>query len=181
LNGEASLWIFGYGSLIWSPAFPFQERVVASAQGWTRRFYQGSPDHRGTPLAPGRVVTLVPAPDERCWGVAYRVAGDQVSRILEALDQRESAGYERVTVSLDVPSLDAPLEALTYAAGPNNPQYLGQASLVEMAAQMRACSGPSGRNRDYLTALAEALRDLQIRDAHVESLERELVRHDRSD
>ncbi|MEC9072039.1 MAG: gamma-glutamylcyclotransferase, partial [Myxococcota bacterium] len=103
------LWIFGYGSLIWSPGFPFQERVMASLHGWGRRFYQGSPDHRGTPQAPGRVVTLVTAPQERCWGVAYRVAGDQVQDTLETLDRRESAGYERISVSLDVPSHPQPL------------------------------------------------------------------------
>ncbi|MEE2780255.1 MAG: gamma-glutamylcyclotransferase [Myxococcota bacterium] len=122
------------------------------------------------------MVTLVTAPQERCWGVAYRVAGDQVQDTLETLDRRESAGYERISVSLEVPSHPQPLEALTYAAGPDNLQYLGPSSLVEMAAQIRRCSGPSGRNRDYLTDLADALRRLNIQDPHVESLERELLR-----
>ena len=53
------MWIFGYGSLMWTPGFPWLERRIGGIRGWARRFHQGSPDHRGTPEAPGRSLSLL--------------------------------------------------------------------------------------------------------------------------
>lgn len=165
-------WIFGYGSLVFRPDFPFEQQQPALLHGYARRFWQGSTDHRGVPGAPGRVVTLVPEPDARCLGVAYRVAPDVRATVMAALDERERGGYERRTVTLEL--LGAPAAsafALVYFAGPENPNYLGDAPLAEMAEQVRRARGPSGANREYVLRLAEHLRRLGADDDPVFTLE----------
>ncbi len=165
------LWVFGYGSLVWRPSFPFADRRPARLRGWIRRFWQGSTDHRGVPGAPGRVVTLLPDDASECWGTAYRIAARDVEGVMAHLDWREKGGYERVETAL---ALEAPREhvdGVVYIATTSNPNYLGPAPLPAIAAQVRSASGPSGPNPEYVLRLAEALRAMGAEDSHVFSLE----------
>ena len=113
---EASeLWLFAYGSLIWKVDFAFLERRPASLPGWSRRFWQGSHDHRGTPQRPGRVVTLVADAAATCTGVAYRIT----PAVFEHLDHREKNGYLRLALPIRLDDGN-PAEALTYVADAGN-------------------------------------------------------------
>lgn len=168
---DGARWIFGYGSLVWLPAFRFEERTNASLQGWARRFWQGSPDHRGVPEAPGRVVTLVAEPGAHCGGVAYRVAPEHWSEVLRALDLRESGGFERLRLPLRFAQAGRPpAEALVYVAGPGNPNYLGPAPAAEIARQVSVSVGASGPNAEYVLRLDVSLRELGASDAHVSEI-----------
>ena len=159
------LWIFGYGSLVWRPDFPFVERCAACVRGWSRRFWQASTDHRGVPRAPGRVVTLAAEPETVCWGVVYRVAGSLRETVLARLDARESGGFTRRNVEATLRrSRDERVLALTYIAPPGNPNFLGPAPNGEIARQVRASHGPSGSNLEYVLRLADSLRELGVDD-----------------
>ena len=167
-------WVFGYGSLIWRVDFPYHERCRAAVEGWSRRFWQGSHDHRGLPHAPGRVVTLVREKDALCVGAAYRV--DEA--VFEHLDHREKNGYERVAVPMELSCAGGAettttrrsVEGVTYIAAPGNVAFLGPANIDEMARHIARSSGPSGTNTDYLLELAAALDDLGCEDDHVRKL-----------
>lgn len=167
-------WIFGYGSLIWRPDFNYNERRRALLRGWRRCFWQASPDHRGVPDAPGRVVTLVEDPAAACWGVAFAPPAAEWADIVARLDVREQNGYAPCTVALEFDD-GSRGEALTYIAGPHNPSFVGPAPLHEMAAQIGRAVGPSGPNREYLVELTQILRDLEIHDEDIEQLHAALL------
>ena len=160
-------WIFGYGSLVWRPAFEHLERRAGFVEGFVRRLWQGSTDHRGVPASPGRVATLVREQGAVCWGMAYRVAPASVAEVLRALDERESGGFERVDLPVRFDGADAAVRAITYVARAGNPNYLGPAPLREIAAQVRRSTGPSGSNVEYVVRLADALRAMRAEDDHV--------------
>jgi cation transport regulator ChaC len=171
-------WIFGYGSLVWRPDFPYAERRHAVIEGWARRFWQGSTDHRGIPGAPGRVVTLVAETGARCAGTAYRVDDAVIDGVIETLEHREKGGYRREEIEIVLTDGAPPRVAgLVYMATPDNPNYLGPAPLDDIAAQVLRSEGPSGPNIEYVTRLAESLRQMEADDAHVFALER-LVRRE---
>lgn len=188
------MWIFGYGSLIWRPSFPFENKVDGYVRGYKRRFWQGSTDHRGVPGAPGRVVTLIKVEEVHeqtkeiiTWGVAYYIGRDQVDEVLSYLDYREKGGYTRELV--DVFTKEAPHQptivgALLYRATEDNPEFLGSAPVPQLAAQIYKSVGPSGRNVEYLLNLAQAVRQMGVEDDHLFALERhvlEMVAQEKAD
>ncbi len=171
MNGDC--WIFGYGSLVWRPDFPFAESRAARLDGWVRRFWQGSTDHRGVPGAPGRVVTLVRDANGTCWGMAYRIEAAVAADVLARLDTREKGGYAPVRVTLGfTPPHEGDVNGLVYIATSDNANYLGPAAPDDIARQVRAASGPSGDNVEYVLRLARALREIGAEDAHVFEMER---------
>ncbi|MDB5792316.1 MAG: gamma-glutamylcyclotransferase [Massilia sp.] len=168
-DGHHRVWLFGYGSLIFKADFPYLERRPAAISGWSRRFWQGSHDHRGTETAPGRVVTLVPDPDALCHGMAYLVTPEEFAH----LDHREKNGYLRLATDIHFDD-GSSVEGLVYIATQENAAFLGPASAAEIARQIAAARGPSGPNSEYLLELAKALRELGKPDPHVFEIERHL-------
>ncbi|WP_203142605.1 gamma-glutamylcyclotransferase [Marinobacter mangrovi] len=165
-DGRESVWLFGYGSLIFKADFPYLERRPASIEGWARRFWQGSHDHRGTVESPGRVVTLIEQPGVTCRGMAYRISPE----VFDHLDVREKNGYLRFTTPLTFDNGEQ-AEGLVYIATPENTAFLGPAHERDIARQIAGAHGPSGPNDEYLLRLADSLRELADEDAHVFGIE----------
>ncbi len=166
LSEDDQVWLFGYGSLIYLVDFPHLESRPASIRGWSRRFWQGSHDHRGTHENPGRVVTLIEEAGAVCGGMAYLVEAP----VFKQLDQREKNGYLRVESEMTFAD-GSHASGLTYLATPDNEAWLGEASELEIARHICGARGPSGENADYLLDLAHSLRELDLDDPHVFAIE----------
>ena len=94
----ATVCVFGYGSLVWRPDFPFTAAHAGFVTGFARRFFQASPDHRGTPALHGRVCTLVPvrggaAETAVVHGTVFELPASTAAATMERLAHREQAGY----------------------------------------------------------------------------------------
>ncbi|XP_026158364.1 glutathione-specific gamma-glutamylcyclotransferase 1-like [Mastacembelus armatus] len=180
MKEKNSLWIFGYGSLVWKPDFDYKRRKIGCIKGYKRRFWHGDDFYRGNKEKPGRVVTLVEDPEARTWGVAYEVTDSQIEESLQYLNMRESVlgGYRTKMVEF-IPKEKGmgPLWALVYIATSDNPIYLGPASDKEIAAQIAICSGSTGHNIEYLVRLADFMRLYcpGEEDDHLFSIEAEVL------
>lgn len=175
------VYIFGYGSLIWRPGFPYLRKFDGYIRGWARYFWQASTDHRGTPEAPGRVVTLVKDADgatqSETWGTVYCIPAEEADVILKNLDYREKGGYTREDVDVYIRGQDEPVvqKAILYIGTHKNVNYVGETPVELIADTIYKSVGPSGPNIDYLLNLADSMRKMNVIDPHVFELER-LVR-----
>ena len=166
-------WVFGYGSIMWNPGFPYKTKKTCFITGWERRFWQASSDHRGTPSFPGRVATLIQKKYSRCWGVAYNIHQQDENETLQSLDIREKNGYERTAV-IATSLLGSSFDCLTYIADPSNRYYLKGEPLTSIARQIEIARGPSGTNAEYIILMVQKLRKLGVYDQHVEAIWKEL-------
>lgn len=166
-----TLWIFGYGSLIWNPGFDPVERALARAEGWHRSFCMRSVHHRGTPERPGLVLALDAAPGAACAGVAFAVAPGEEAAVLAELRERELVSSAYLERSLPVALTDGRVvEAVTYVIDPDHVQYCGGLDLEEQARVIAGATGGRGPNADYLYQTAAHLHELGIADPDLDWL-----------
>ena len=74
------VWVFAYGSLMWTPGFEHLEVRPALLRGYHRAFCIYSRHAWGTDERPGLVVGLLPGGS--CRGRALRVAADRKAAVL---------------------------------------------------------------------------------------------------
>jgi cation transport protein ChaC len=183
------VFVFGYGSLIWRPGFPYTRKFNAYVRGFKRRFWQRSCDHRGTTESPGRVVTIVPTSeyntlqpsrlahdddDEKVWGTVYCIKYEDAIQCLQCLDIREKGGYHREEVPVYVNGDIFACMAVLYVGSVStsiNTEFVGPEDIDETANIIASSAGQSGPNVDYLYNLAESLRSMDLHDAYLFELE----------
>ncbi len=164
------IWVFGYGSLIWNPAFHFVERRTARVHGYHRQFCLWARAGRGSPEKPGLMLSLEHGGS--CHGVAYRLHPKHVATELDVVWRREmlTMAYRPVWVTLRTPrGLE---HAVAFAVNRAHERYVRELGEAATARYLATGAGPLGCCADYLFDTVSHLRELGIRDRHLEALER---------
>ncbi len=174
-GGRSDLWVFGYASLIWRPAFEAAEARAAIVHGWHRALQMCSRVNRGTPERPGLVFALVAGGS--CRGMVYRLERERVEAELERLWEREmpTAVYDPRLVACRTPAGE--VQALAFTLSRSSPSYLGELDDTQVIEILRSACGCYGSSLQYLLETADSLRRCGIRDRHVERLMALVQRH----
>ncbi len=165
---DAPVWIFAYGSLMWSPLMQFAERRRARVHGWHRGFYLWSRINRGTPEDPGLVLGLDRG--GMCEGIACRLDAATAAEDIELLWRREMISGTYVPRWMRAHTEDGPVRAVAFVVNRAMPTYAGRLdddTIIEVAMRARGHYGPC---RDYLVETAQSLEKVGMADARLSRL-----------
>lgn len=168
---QVSLWVFGYGSLLWNPGFEIAETRPARLSGYARSFCMWSIHHRGTEENPGLVLALDQQDGAQCDGLALQAAAGTEAETLAYLRERElvSSAYLERTLPINLND-GRTVEAVTYVIDPDHVQYTTDMSLDRQAEVIAGATGGRGPNREYLFNTVDHLDKMGIMDAQLQWL-----------
>jgi cation transport protein ChaC len=165
-------WIFGYGSLMWFPGFPYLERRAARLKGYHREFCMVSHRNRGTEEVPGLVLSLCPGGE--LVGLAFRYDAEAEAEVLKYLDEREGVdrAHKRAVVPIEMLEESGPslVHGLTYLPILTAPNYDCQMPLERRAELVAQGRGKIGSSHEYLRLLLEELDKLQVSEPGLSEL-----------
>lgn len=162
------VWVFGYGSLMWRPGFPYRCVEPALVYGYHRAFCVYSVRYRGTAARPGLVLGLDRGGS--CRGRAFAIAAADADQVFAYLDQRElvTGVYRRRMVPAKLKS--GWVSACTYVADRSHPQYAAKLSPERAAGIILDGRGEAGGNVEYLANAVAHLDALGIADGPLHAL-----------
>jgi len=171
------VWLYAYGSLIWSPMIKHVEKREARLFGYHRKFCMWTKIGRGTPENPGLTLALEPGGSNR--GVAYRILATNVEQELKIIWNREMIGGSYipkiVQLHLEGGLKRKTVSAIAFIMNHSHENYAGKLSEETVAKTISIAQGPLGKCRDYLFNTADHLEELGLKDHRLSRLSR-LVR-----
>lgn len=161
-GGRGDLWVFGYGSLIWRPGFPFAERRAAKVHGWHRALKMWSRVNRGTPECPGLVFGMLSGGS--CRGMVFRVERGHARQVMLDLWQREMVlgVYDPRWLGCRTPG--GAVRALAFTLSRKSPGHTGVLADEHYRRIFNQARGIYGTTRDYAEATHAELLRMGIHD-----------------
>jgi cation transport protein ChaC len=166
---KGDLWIFGYGSLMWSPGFSFKQKALGRSHGYHRALCILSTRYRGTKRKPGLVMGLCRGGS--CWGMAFRVDAGRVRHALARLWQREMPRRVYAPRLLQVRlSSGRSVRALAFLADPTHPAYVRELDLHGRARLVAQGFGQRGPCVEYISNTLDQMHQVGVHDPHLERI-----------
>jgi len=164
---KGEFWVFGYGSLMWSPCFAYEAKAPGRAHGYHRALCILSTRYRGTLRRPGLVMGLCQGGS--CWGVAFRIGRGQIRRALARLWAREMPRrtYHPRLVAVRLRS-GKTIRALAFVADPTHSSYVDELDLHGRAKLVAQGIGVRGPCVDYIQNTLDHMHQVGVRDPHLE-------------
>lgn len=172
--GDAEVWLFGYGSLMWNPCIHFLDRQPALLHGFHRNFCLRAPTGRGSPERPGLMLALKNGGS--CRGIAYRIDSSIAEHELSIVWNREmvSGAYQPRLLRLVTPQGEK--QAIAFVVNRQHPRFIARIELTEAAQMIAQAEGWLGSCADYLFSTVQHLDELGVADGPMHELKR-LVEH----
>jgi cation transport protein ChaC len=166
---KGDLWVFGYGSLMWSPCFGYKHKALGRAHGYHRALCILSTRYRGTERKPGLVMGLCRGGS--CWGMAYRIDSQRLRQALSRLWYREMT--RRVYAPRLIPvrlNSGRRIKALAFVADPQHPSYVRELDLHGRARLVAQGIGARGPCIDYIQKTLDHMHEVGVSDPHLERI-----------
>ncbi len=157
------LWVFGYGSLMWDPGFPYLKAQRARIFGFHRALCIRSVRYRGTHELPGLVFGLDRGGS--CTGMGFQTDPVHQRQIADYLQNREMLN-DVYAPSIRSIVLDdgSKVPALTFVVKRQHKSYIKNLNPNDIAHIIARAKGQRGANLDYVLATLNTLESIGIRD-----------------
>lgn len=162
-HGDGDLWVFAYGSLMWDPAFVFNEVRRAKVPDHARRFILRDVwGGRGTREVPGLMAALDKG--DGCDGLIYRIPKDKIDAETQNLWRRELVAPGYLARFVDAIVGDTQIQALTFLADYEAESIHPDLTRSQQIEMLTSGEGVLGTSFEYLENIVRQFSALGIED-----------------
>jgi cation transport protein ChaC len=168
-QSEDGLWVFGYGSLLWNPAFEFDHSMPARLYGYRRSFCLKLSMGRGSAEKPGLMLALDNGGS--CNGRGFYIPAQKVESETRILWMREmlSGAYRATECKLTLQNGEK-VPALTFVVNHQHRRYTPEIDIDEKIKLIATGEGYLGTCRDYLSNTVTHLEEINVKDQYLHYL-----------
>ena len=162
------LWVFGYGSLLWNPAFNFVASEPAKLEGFRRHFCLHLNMGRGSVDKPGIMLALDTG--GHCDGCAFLIKPEDIDSETRILWMREMLSGAYLPHWGEITLQGKMVHGLTFIVNKQHSRYVTDLTEEETLKRLAQGEGYLGTCREYLENTVDHLDEINVKDAYLHNL-----------